>query len=153
MSDTIAILSDTHGLLRPEVLERIRGCSAILHCGDFDTPEVLAQLEAVAPVYGVRGNNDFGRWAAVLPEARRLELFGVRFFMVHDSYDVPARLTDTDIVLFGHSHKWHREMRSGTLWLNPGSCGHRRFRLPLTFALMETEGGQYHIERVNLDEL
>ena len=136
---TIAILSDTHGMLRPEVIEKLHGCDLILHGGDINKQEVLDRLQEIAPVYVVRGNND-KEWAENIPETLRFQVEGLRFFMVHNKKQVPKNLSDIDVVVFGHSHKYFEQVIDRTLWLNPGSCGRRRFDQDITFARMTVDG-------------
>ncbi len=132
-SHRIMVISDTHGTLRPEVLKRAAGCEAILHAGDVDRPELLEQLKGVAPVYAVRGNVD-GEWAESLPEERELELFGFRIYMVHNKKRRRKDLSGIDLVVCGHSHEYQDvwDKKTGIHYLNPGSCGPKRFRLPVT---------------------
>ncbi len=132
----IAVLSDTHGLLRPEVLEILRGCDAIVHGGDINRQKILDELNGIAPVYAVRGNND-KEWAEGLPETLSFTLYGIRFFMVHNKKRLPENLDETDIVVYGHSHKYEEKYADGKLFLNPGSCGPRRFTQPVTLAVLE----------------
>ena len=136
-SHRIMVISDTHGTLRPEVLERAAGCEAILHAGDMDKPEILERLKAVAPVYAVRGNVD-GEWAESLPEELELELFGFRIYMIHNKKRRKKDLSGTDMVVCGHSHEYQDawDKKTGIRYLNPGSCGPKRFRLPVTMMEM-----------------
>jgi len=113
----LAILSDTHGLLRPEVMERLKDAGAILHGGDINRQSILDQLEEYAPLYVVRGNND-KEWAEQLPHDRTVTLEGVTFFLVHNRKEVPAELSGVDVVVFGHSHRYVQEERDGVLWIN-----------------------------------
>lgn len=136
----IGIISDTHGLLRPEVAEGLQDCERILHGGDISSPEILRALEGIAPTFAVRGNNDRD-WAADLPETLSFELYGVRFFMVHNKKDIPKDTKDMDVIIYGHSHKYLEQQSGGQLILNPGSCGPRRFTQPVTFAVLEIEEG------------
>jgi len=122
MAKRIGVLSDTHGLLRPEVLSSLSGCDAIIHGGDINKPEILEQLEKIAPVYVVRGNND-KEWAEHLPITLTFQIEQCRFFLVHNKKQVPGDLTGIDAVIFGHSHKYFAQELEGRLWLNPGSCG------------------------------
>lgn len=147
----IAILSDTHGLLRPEVTARLTGADVILHAGDINTPAIVEALRACAPLYIVRGNNDKD-WAAALPHDLTVALEGLRFFMVHNKKDVPAELSGVDVVVYGHSHKYAREERDGVLWLNPGSCGRRRFGQEITFCMMTAEDGRYQLEKITVPQ-
>lgn len=149
----IGILSDTHGLLRPQVSEVLKDCDYIIHGGDFDTPEVLKQLNTLAPLYGVRGNNDIGAWAEELKPLLRFEICGFHFLLVHDKKDIPEEGESADIVVFGHSHKYSCKQEGDVLWLNPGGCGKRRFGLPLTFAVMEIEENRFRIKAHILEEM
>lgn len=132
----LGILSDTHGLLRQEVLDRLAGCDAILHGGDINNQGILDTLASVAPVYAVRGNND-REWAASLPEALALELGGARLYMTHKKKDLPDGMDGYDLVVVGHSHRYELQRLGGTLLINPGSCGPRRFNQAITMALAE----------------
>ena len=143
----IIVLSDTHGLLRPEVLEYLSQANIIIHGGDVNTPAIVDKLRECAPLYIVRGNND-KEWAAGLPLSLTFTIEGVRFFLVHNKKDVPADLSDADVVIYGHSHKYSCEERSGVLWLNPGSCGRRRFDQEITFAIMTVDNGHAQVEKV-----
>ena len=143
----IAILSDTHGLLRPEVLDRLEEADVILHAGDINTRAIVDRLKALGPLYIVRGNND-KEWAEDLPHSLTFTVEGVRFFMVHNKKDVPKDLSGADVVVYGHSHRYAMEDREGVLWLNPGSCGRRRFDQEITFAMMTVEKGRYQVEKV-----
>lgn len=143
----IAVLSDTHGLLRPEVLRTVRTCDCILHGGDINQPEILDELRTIAPLYAVRGNNDKD-WAEDLPQSLSVTLKGVTFFMVHNKKDVPSELGAAQIVVFGHSHRYFEQELDGRLWLNPGSCGPRRFDQLITMAVIEVKQGQYQTEKI-----
>ena len=132
----IGILSDTHDLLRPEALLALNGCEAILHAGDICRQEILDELEKIAPVYVVRGNND-KEWAEHIPLFLEFEIAGLRVFMTHKKTDLPDDLSPYDLVVFGHSHKYEESHRGKTLLLNPGSCGPRRFNQPITLAILE----------------
>ena len=143
----LAILSDTHGLLRPEVAEHLKTADAILHGGDVNKPGIVDQLEQYAPLYVVRGNND-KEWAEQIPHDLTITLGGVTFYMVHNKKEVPADLTGIDAVVFGHSHKYLLEERDGVLWLNPGSCGPRRFHQEITMMMAEVENGTLQVEKI-----
>ncbi len=147
MSKTIAVLSDTHGLLRPEVLDRIAGCDVIIHGGDINKPAILDELKQLAPLYVVRGNND-KEWAEGMPETLTFQIEDVHFFTVHNKKFVPKDLPGIDIVVFGHSHKYFEETIDSRLWLNPGSCGKRRFDQEITFAIMTIDGKAVQVEKV-----
>ncbi|MGG7671874.1 metallophosphoesterase family protein [Pseudomonas sp. WC2] len=135
----IAIISDTHGLLRPEALAAIQGVELILHAGDIGSAEILSELAQIAPVHAVRGNNDLDLpWAKDLPDHLTLDLNGWQTLLIHDIADVPALLdSHTRLIITGHSHKPLIEWRGERLYLNPGSAGRRRFKLPVTLALLD----------------
>lgn len=138
----IGLISDTHGLLRPAVLDWLRGSDRILHAGDICGPQVLDALSAMAPVTAVRGNNDVGDWARRLREIERLDIEGVTILVVHDLAQL--RRTgpgDAQVVLSGHSHKPLVEQRGPVLYVNPGSAGPRRFKLPIAAGELRIERG------------
>ena len=145
----IAILSDTHGLLRPEVVERLKAADAILHGGDINQPAIVDELRQYAPLYVVRGNND-KEWAAAIPHDLTARLDGVTFYMVHNRKEVPADLSGVDVVVFGHSHKYVQEEKEGRLWLNPGSCGPRRFHQEITMMMAEVKAGEIRVEKITI---
>ena len=144
----LGILSDTHGLLRPETLEALAGADAILHAGDIGGRELLERLGALAPVYAVRGNADKEE-AQELPAFLDLELDGLRVYVTHKKKDLPQDLTPYDLVVVGHSHRYSEHIQGRTTILNPGSCGLRRFRQPVTLALAELSQGQIRITRID----
>ena len=145
----LAILSDTHGLLRPQVVEHLKTADAILHGGDINKPAIVEQLQQYAPLYIVRGNND-KEWAEDIPHDLTVTLEGVTFFLVHNKKEVPADLSGVDVVVFGHSHKYVQEEKDGILWLNPGSCGPRRFHQEITMMMAELAGGKIQVEKINI---
>ena len=145
----LAILSDTHGLLRPQVITYLNTADAILHGGDINRPAIVDQLRQYAPLYIVRGNNDKD-WAAEIPHDLTLTLGGVTLYMVHNKKEVPADLTGVDAVVFGHSHKYIQEERDGRLWLNPGSCGPRRFHQEITMRMAEITDGRLRVEKITI---
>lgn len=146
----IGIISDTHGKLRGEVLKILTGCDAILHTGDIDTEKVFKKLQSLAPLYAVRGNNDTGRWAEPIPEQLHITIRGIRFFMIHNRQYLPPDLPETDVILYGHSHRYECQEQGSILCLNPGSCGKRRFNLPLTMAVMEITDESYTIKKIDI---
>lgn len=147
----VGILSDTHGLLRPEVKEILRTCDAVLHGGDINSAAIVKELEAFAPLYVVRGNND-KEWAEGMPEEVSVVLEGVAFYMVHNKKMASeAAVFEADVVLYGHSHRYEEKYIDGKLWLNPGSCGPRRFHQPITMAVMVIEDGKYRVEQVEIE--
>lgn len=143
----IGIISDTHGLLRSEVTEILKKCDYILHAGDVDTPEILDELRLLGFIYVVRGNND-GYWAQNLRRSLNFTIGNIKFFMVHDKKDVAWKLGDTQVVIYGHSHKYACEKIDGRLWLNPGSCGRSRFGQEATMAVMSVDQGTYHVDKI-----
>lgn len=143
----LIILSDTHGLLRPAVLELLQTADAILHAGDINSQAVVDKLTSFAPLYVVWGNNDKD-WAEAIPHDLTVTLEGVRFYMVHNKKDMPADLTGADVVVFGHSHKYSEEQRGDVLWLNPGSCGPRRFHQEITLMRAQVSGGSIRVEKI-----
>lgn len=149
---TIAVLSDTHGLLRPEVMALLEHSDAILHAGDINTQEIVDTLSSFGELYIVRGNND-KEWAENLPHSLRCTLGGVRFFMVHNKKDIPKVLRDVDVIVYGHSHKFAMEEREGVLWLNPGSCGKRRFDQEITLCMLEAEEGRFRTEKIVIPQI
>lgn len=143
----LAILSDTHGLLRPEVLEQLKTADAILHGGDINKQSIVDQLRQYAPLYVVRGNND-KEWAESIPHDLTVTLGGVTFCMVHNKKELPADLSSVNVVVFGHSHKYVQEEKDGVLWLNPGSCGPRRFHQEITMMMAEVSEGTIRVEKI-----
>ena len=143
----IAILSDTHGLLRPEVAEHLKTADAILHGGDINKQSIVDQLRQYAPLYIVRGNNDKA-WAEDIPHDLTVTLDGVTFAMVHNKKELPEDLAGVDVVVFGHSHKYVQEEKDGILWLNPGSCGPRRFHQEITMMTAELVNGKLRVEKI-----
>ncbi|AMM13546.1 phosphodiesterase [Burkholderia sp. PAMC 28687] len=148
----IGVISDTHNLVRPEALHALQSCEHIIHAGDICNPAVLDALNALAPVTAVRGNNDSGVQIDDLPEAVTLRLGETSIHVVHDIADVPRRLDGVDVVITGHSHKPLVERRGATLFVNPGSAGPRRFKLPITLGIMVIESGEVKVEIVTLVE-
>lgn len=137
----VGILSDTHNLLRPRVLELLAGCERILHGGDVGDLDILERLRSVAPVEAIRGNTDAGATAKTLPEVLAGDLEGLPFRMVHRREDAdPAWTRQARLIVFGHTHRPELEWRGSCLLLNPGACGPRRFHLPLTLAILTVTG-------------
>lgn len=146
----VAIMADTHGVLRPEVERILETCDVIVHAGDFDNQMLYHKLNVDQPLYAVGGNNDRG-WSGGLGQVNRFEIGGVKFIMAHERVDIPSVLKDIQVVIFGHSHMYYQQEISGRLWLNPGSCGYKRFTLPLSMAVMTIEDGTYEVETVWLE--
>lgn len=146
----IAVISDTHGLLRPEVAEILKTCDAVLHGGDINSPGILEKIKSISPsLYVVRGNND-KEWAEELPLDLSFSLFGKSFYMVHNKKHIPKDLEQKDFVIYGHSHKYETYEQEGVRYLNPGSCGPRRFHQPVTMAVLAIEEQGVRIEKVDI---
>lgn len=139
----VGLISDTHGLLRPEAVTFLQGCDHIIHGGDIGKPEILAELGRLAPLTAVRGNNDKGKWAETLPETALIEIGGIPIYVLHDlaQLDIDVRATDVRVVVSGHSHRALAQERDGVLHVNPGGAGPRRFRLPVTVAELAIDAG------------
>lgn len=149
---TVGVVSDTHGLVRPEAVEALRGADVILHAGDIGGNHVLEELGLLAPVIPVRGNVD-GGWARLLPERRRLDLGGVPVLILHDRALLGLEPSEEGlgVVVFGHSHQPLAERRKGVLWFNPGSAGPRRVRLPVSIGRLVIEDGRVRSRLLTLD--
>jgi uncharacterized protein len=148
----IGVISDTHGLLRPEAVEALRGSDAIIHAGDVGDPEILAKLTEIAPVTAVRGNVDTEPWARKLPETNVLEVGDVPIYVLHniDQVDLKPEAAGFSAVIYGHSHAPHQETKNGVLFFNPGSAGPRRFKLPVSLGKLLVESGSIRGELVML---
>jgi uncharacterized protein len=148
----IGVVSDTHGLVRPEALERLHGVDHIIHAGDIGSPDVLRALGGLAPVTAVRGNNDHGDWAHAVPETAVLPIAGVNIYVLHDIHelDLDPSAAQLAAVIAGHSHKPGLKTENGVLYLNPGSIGPRRFRLPVAMARLVVEAGRVEGEILRL---
>ena len=148
----IGLISDTHGLLRPEAVAALQGCAQIIHAGDIGKPQVLDGLRAIAPLEAIRGNIDTADWAQVLPERLDLRIEGLTLHVLHDlkQLDIDPLAAGVDVVIAGHSHKPKVERRDGVLYVNPGSAGPRRFSLPISLALLELNDGQAQVELISL---
>ncbi len=148
----VGVVADTHGLVRPEALAALRGVDAIVHAGDVGGPHVLDALAALAPVTAVRGNNDRGAWAARLPATAAVEVGDAWLYVLHDVHDLDLdpRAAGFAAVVAGHSHVPRCETRDGVLWLNPGSAGPQRFRLPVACARLVVAGSTLEAEIVRL---
>ena len=150
---TIGVISDTHGLLRPEAVSALAGVERIVHAGDIGSPEVIAALQRIAPVSAVRGNNDREAWAADIPETEVVEVGAVSLYVLHDLHelDLDPRAAGFAAVIAGHSHQPRREERDGVLYLNPGSAGPRRFKLPISLARLTVAGRRVQAKLVTLE--
>ena len=150
---TLGVISDTHGLVRPEAVAALAGVERIVHAGDIGNPEVLDALARVAPVTAVRGNNDRGGWASDIPETEVVEVGGVSLYVLHDLHelDLDPRAAGFAAVIAGHSHQPRVEARDGVLYLNPGSAGPRRFKLPISLARLTVMGSRVRARLLTLD--
>jgi putative phosphoesterase len=150
----IGLISDTHGLLRKEAVEALRGSELIIHAGDVGKPEILEELKKIAPVVAVRGNVDTEPWAQALPETAVAKAGSVLIYVLHDvkTLDLNPAAAGFHIVVSGHSHKPAKTECDGVLYINPGSAGPRRFQLPVTVARLRLGGTPYKVEFVDLEE-
>lgn len=148
----LGLISDTHGLLRPEAIEALRGAELIIHAGDVGGPEILGGLGELAPVIAVRGNIDTGSWAETLPFSKTVQVAGITIFVQHDlkQIDVNPSVRGYDIVVTGHSHKAQVFEKNGVLYINPGGAGPRRFKLPVTLALLNLDSQPWSPRFVSL---
>jgi len=140
----IGVISDTHGLLRPEAVELLRGSEHIIHAGDIGAPEIVGELEKIAPVSAIRGNVDTQAWARRFAETEVVELSGVFLYVIHDvnAIDLNPKAAGFAAVISGHSHKPKQEAKDGVLYFNPGSAGPRRFKLPISVGRLTISEGQ-----------
>jgi hypothetical protein len=148
----IGVISDTHGLLRPEAVEALRGSQQIIHAGDVGDPAILQQLAAIAPLTAIRGNVDKEPWSKKLPATEVVELGGISIYVLHDlaKLDLKPEAAGFQVVIYGHSHIPKQEARDGVLYFNPGSAGPRRFKLPVSMGKLIISGGNVRGEIVTL---
>ena len=153
MSTTIGVISDTHGLLRPQALASLRGCDVLIHAGDVGAPSVLDELNDIAPVHAVRGNVDKGAWADELPETLVVGVKDKLFYVIHDlgELDLEPGAAGFCAIISGHSHVPKSHHRDGVLYFNPGSAGPRRFKLPVSIGKVYLERDQLETELIELD--
>jgi hypothetical protein len=151
---TIGVISDTHGLLRPEAIDALRGSDLIFHAGDVGEKEILEVLAQIAPVTAVRGNVDTAPWTVALPKTQALEVGGVSIYMVHNigELDLSPKAAGFRVVVYGHSHQPKIEEKNGVLFFNPGSAGPRRFTKPVSVGRLKIEGGEVQAEIIKLVE-
>jgi hypothetical protein len=155
MSDqvtAIGVISDTHGLLRPEALAALQGVNRIIHAGDVGDPEILVALSKTAPVVAVRGNVDRARWARALRQTEMIEVGGMSIYMLHDleQLDLKPEAAGIRAVVYGHSHQPKIEEKNGVLFFNPGSAGPRRFHKPISIGKLTIEAGIVRAEVIDL---
>lgn len=148
----IGVISDTHGLLRPEAIAALKASELILHAGDIGEPDVLNQLRTIAPVIAIRGNNDRGAWAEAIPEQETVKIAAVSIHLLHSVKDLTIDLEaqNIQVVVSGHSHKPTIAEKQGVLFINPGSAGLRRFKLPISVAHLQIEGTQARAQIIEL---
>ncbi len=148
----IGLISDTHGLLRPEALDALAGSERILHAGDIGGPEILAALARIAPVIAVRGNNDREAWARDIPDTAVTTVDGVSICVIHDlaTLEIDPAGAGHAVVVSGHSHRPRHELRDGVHYVNPGSAGPRRFRLPIAVGRLEIAAGTIAVDLLTL---
>jgi len=151
----IGVISDTHGLLRPEAIEALHGSEHIIHAGDIGASEIIPALEKIAPVSAIKGNIDRQPWTNKFPETEVVELAGVHIYLIHDlkALDLNPRAAGFVAVISGHSHQPKQEIKDGVLYFNPGSAGPRRFRLPVTIGRLEIVAGKIIGKIVDLENL
>ena len=149
---TIGLISDTHGLLRPQALSALRGSDAILHAGDIGDPAILDRLAEIAPVTAVRGNNDIGDWARRIPETATLRIGGIAVHLLHDLalLDIDPAQDGIQVIVTGHSHQPKSRREHGVLYINPGSAGPRRFTLPVSIGRLRLRDGEIAEELITL---
>src|SRR5215469_10989336 len=140
----VGIISDTHGLLRPEAVELLRGSEHIIHAGDIGSPDIIPALEKIAPVTAIRGNVDTQSWARRYAETEVIELAGLHIYIIHDlnALDLNPKAAGFAAVISGHSHQPRQEVKDGVLYFNPGSAGPRRFKLPISLGKLEIGNGK-----------
>lgn len=147
----LGVISDTHGLLRDEVIKNLEGCDYIIHAGDVGGEEIIERLDKIAKTFVVRGNNDGDSWGRNLPYYKEIEMDETLIYVVHKKDDIPSELREVDLVIYGHSHKYSEEKIEGIIYLNPGSCGRKRFSLPLTMAIVEINLDRIDITKIDLE--
>jgi uncharacterized protein len=152
MHRIIGVISDTHGLLRPEALAALRGSAYVIHAGDIGDPNILKELAEIAPVTAIRGNVDRDRWAREIPSTNVLEVGGISIYVLHNlaDLDLKPEAAGFGVVVSGHTHAAKAEMKNGVLYFNPGSAGPRRFRLPVTLGRLKVRGGKASGEIVEI---
>jgi putative phosphoesterase len=149
----IGVLSDTHGLLRPEVINALKGVDQIIHAGDLDTPEILKALEKIAPITAVKGNMDRGGWTRKLQKTEVVEVGNHLLYVLHNIHalDLDPEAAEIRVVIFGHSHMHSMARRNGVLYLNPGGAGYRRFNYPISLAILSVYDNRIEPRIIELD--
>jgi putative phosphoesterase len=151
----IAVISDTHSLLRPEIKERLTECELILHAGDISSQETVDEIMECGKTYFVRGNADKGHWAETIPATREFDLYGLQIYMIHNRKLIKDDISGKNIVIYGHSHKYLRTDKDGVCFFNPGSCGPRRFHQEITMAILTVDerDGSFSFEKVDVSPI
>ena len=149
----VGVISDTHGLLRPQAVKLLRGSEHIIHAGDIGSPEIIPALEKIAPVTAIRGNVDTQAWARRFAETEVVELVGIQFYIIHDvnTLDLNPKAAGFAAVVSGHSHQPAQEIKDDVLYFNPGSAGPRRFRLPISVGRLEVSGKGLRAQILTID--
>ncbi|MFU7517191.1 metallophosphoesterase family protein [Clostridium sp. HCS.1] len=147
----VGIISDTHDLLREEVIDNLNQCDLIIHAGDICNNDILERLSRITRTIAVKGNNEKGELEGILKEEEFIEVEGKRIYIVHEKNNINANLEEVDIIIYGHSHKYNLEIKDNILYVNPGSCGKRRFSLPLTMAIMNIDNEKIDIKKININ--
>jgi hypothetical protein len=147
----IAVISDTHSLLREEIIEKIKECEMIIHAGDIASKETMEKLEDLGTTYFVRGNADKGSWAESAPEQLDIDIYGVKIYIIHNRKQIRDDVSEKDIVIYGHSHKYLEEYINNVCYFNPGSCGPRRFHQEITMAILtiDDEDKSFSFEKID----
>jgi putative phosphoesterase len=148
----IAVISDTHSLLRPEIKERLKECELILHAGDISSQETADEIMECGKAYFVRGNADKGHWAEEMPATREFKIYGLAIYMIHNCKLIEDDVSEKDIVIYGHSHKYLQTEKDGVCFFNPGSCGPRRFHQEITMAILtiDERDSSFSFEKVDV---
>lgn len=148
----LGVISDTHGVLREEVLINLEGCDYIIHAGDVGGEEIIEKLDKIAKTFVVRGNNDGDSLGKKLPDYREIEMNEVLIYVLHNIDYLPNNLREVDLVIYGHSHKYNEEKKDNIIYLNPGACGRKRFSLPLTMAIVDiNDESDIKITKIDLE--
>ncbi len=148
----IGIISDTHGLLRNEVIRALNGVDVIIHAGDIGNQDILEELSKITRVVSVRGNADKGEWAEKFPQTQYMQYDGLKFYIIHNikEIDIDLKTTDINIVIYGHSHKSSEKRKNGMIYINPGSAGPKRFNLPISLAILKKDEMEVEVEFIYL---
>lgn len=146
----IGVISDTHGLLRNEVIDNLKGCEYIIHAGDIGNKDIIERLKEIGKIIMVRGNNDNEEWTHDVPKVLRINIEGIDILIIHELKKLSKASRKADLIISGHSHRYFHEAKENVIFLNPGSCGKRRFSLPLTMATIDIDHGNVIINKVEI---